>query len=290
MNKYCLNCNKVGHIAKKCNKPITSYGIVCFNNSNNIDIIEKLSINKFINIHDYNYYNICNINKLVNYYNNIKFLMIRRKHSLTYIEFIRGKYDLSNIQNVNNLFQLMSYDENIKIKNNNFDNLWNDLWMQTAHNRIYRKEYTFAKESFNKLKEHGFYDLLNDDNLSKYKEPEWGFPKGRKNFNEDIRTCAMREFIEETSINDTVMFNKINQIDEIYIGTNNITYKNIYYLGYNKNINSNYDYSNSYETGDLQWFSLHECMNKFRHYETTKRELLLSIYFFIVNIYENSRI
>jgi hypothetical protein len=289
MNKYCLNCNKVGHIAKKCNKPITSYGIICFNNSNMINIVDKLETNKFININDYNYYNIYNINKFCNYYDDIKFLMIRRKHSLTYIEFIRGKYDLENIHNIDNLFQLMSRNENIKIKTQSFDELWNDLWMQTAHNHIYRKEYIIAKNNFNKLKEHNFYELLNENNLSKYTEPEWGFPKGRKNFNEDIRSCAMREFIEETNIKDCVMLNKINQIEETYVGTNNITYKNIYYLGYNKDITLDFNYSNSYEIGDIEWVSLHNSINKFRHYETTKKDLLLSVYFFIVNIYENNK-
>ena len=30
----------------------------------------------------------------------IKFLLIRRKHSLNYIEFIRGRYDKNNLKNL----------------------------------------------------------------------------------------------------------------------------------------------------------------------------------------------
>jgi 8-oxo-dGTP pyrophosphatase MutT (NUDIX family) len=29
-------------------------------------------------------------------------------------------------------------------------------------------------------------------------EPEWGFPKGRRNYNEKDIDCALREFSEET--------------------------------------------------------------------------------------------
>ena len=289
INKFCLNCNKVGHISKKCNKPIKSYGIICFNNNltNNTNYINSKCINKYININEYNYYNISNITVFNKYIDNIKFLMIMRKHSLSYIEFIRGKYDTLDVTGINKLFQLMSKDENIKIRSTQFDELWIELWMLTASSKLYRKEYIVAKDKFNKLKESLFYDLLNNDNLSKYIEPEWGFPKGRKNINECTRTCAMREFIEETNISDTTIFNRVQNIDETYIGTNNITYQNIYYLGYNANIISNHNFDTSFEIGDLKWFSLNECLEKFRPYEINKNELLLSVYFFLVNTMEN---
>ena len=58
MNKYCNNCGKLGHISKNCDKPITSYGVILYNIDEN-------------NVH--------------------KIIMINRKDSLCYIEFIRGK-------------------------------------------------------------------------------------------------------------------------------------------------------------------------------------------------------
>ena len=58
----CLNCGHYGHAIKTCNYPITSYGILCYFVQNN----------------------------------NIKYLMIQRKDSLCYIEFLRGKYSSVN--------------------------------------------------------------------------------------------------------------------------------------------------------------------------------------------------
>ena len=34
IKNYCLNCNKYGHISKKCTRSIVSYGVICFNINN----------------------------------------------------------------------------------------------------------------------------------------------------------------------------------------------------------------------------------------------------------------
>jgi len=178
----------------------------------------------------------------------------------------------------------MSVEENIKIKTSTFENLWNDLWMITAYNKIYKKEYITAVEKFHKLKEANFYNLLDNNKLSKYSYPEWGFPKGRKNMNEDNKSCAIREFIEETSVTDTMIFDKIDSIYENYTGTNNIKYRNIYYLGYSEGTTQAFNINDSYEVGNIKWLSFKECLSKIRPYETSKFDLLYSVYFFIINM------
>ena len=58
---YCSNCGKNGHIIKKCDEPITSYGLICFNINNFPNLlnrIENFLYNKFIKIEDYNYLNL----------------------------------------------------------------------------------------------------------------------------------------------------------------------------------------------------------------------------------------
>ena len=80
-NHFCNNCGKTGHSYNQCSKPITSLGVITFNK---------------------------NINSL-------KFLLICRKDSLGYVEFIRGKYPLYNkdyIQNIIN--EMMDKFENLK--------------------------------------------------------------------------------------------------------------------------------------------------------------------------------
>jgi hypothetical protein len=118
------------------------------------------------------------------FYDKIKILMVRRKQSLNYIEFVRGKYDLYNIQHLAKIFSLMTREENLKILSSNFDELWNEIWKETAKSKIYQKEFNLSKLKFEELKENNFFNLLEDSKLSQYNEPEWGFPKGRRNSNE----------------------------------------------------------------------------------------------------------
>ena len=86
----------------KYNKPITSYGILCFK----------------LNEHD------------------ILFLLVKRKYSLNYIDFIRGKYETDQILS---MFNYMSSNELALISKNNFNTLWNNLWQKTAKIKKYSK-------------------------------------------------------------------------------------------------------------------------------------------------------
>ena len=288
-SNYCINCDKIGHIFKECNKPITSYGILCFNINSRLNInnsnIETLFYNKFTNICDYNYNKLNNL-KLLKYYNNdIKILMIQRKHSLTYIEFIRGKYDINNKTQIKNLLKLMTINENNNIKTQSFEYLWNILWINTASHKTFRKEFLNSQVKFDFLKNNNFYNLF-DSQLSIYIVPEWGFPKGRKEQNEKYIDCAIREFTEETNIHNIHLLNRINYIDENYIGSNNLNYRNIYYLAHSDIINSVYNEDHTYEVGDMKWLSYKDCCNIIRPYDLTKKKILNNIYFFIVNLIE----
>ena len=67
--------------------------------------------------------------------------MVKRRNSLNDIDFIRGKYDINNIEQISKLFRLMTKSEIEKIKSEEFDTLWVDLWQETSRNKIYQKEY-----------------------------------------------------------------------------------------------------------------------------------------------------
>ena len=149
---YCCNCGKYGHIYRKCKYPITSIGIInlylsdiklhhYFANKYVIkNIINKYKQNNYeiknIFLHKFNQKNnsIFNNQQQIEYFLNIvkdkiKILMIRRKNSLGYIEFVRGRYNVDNINEILNLFNQMITDEINFIKNNNnFDIIWNNLW------------------------------------------------------------------------------------------------------------------------------------------------------------------
>ena len=291
LKNVCLNCGKVGHQLRLCDQAIISYGIICFNISKELNIdnklIENFFYNKFLDIEEYNYTNLDNIKYIPYFYDKIKILMIRRKFSLNYLEFVRGKYDLKDINQINKIFKLMSAEENIKIRNSNFDELWNELWKYTAKNKIYQKEYNLSKIKFEELKKNNFFNLLDNDNLSSYDVPEWGFPKGRRNINETNLDCAVREFIEETTVdlNELHILERLNCISEEYAGTNGVNYKHIYYMASSDNtakINITDNYHE--EIGDIEWCTIPDAINKLRPYYDKKIKIIHLIYFFLINL------
>lgn len=214
--------------------------------------------------------------------------MIRRKNSLNYIEFIRGKYSIDNIDQITKLFKLMTREENIKILTNNFDELWLELWKDTAKSKIYQKEFNLSKNKFEELKANNFYNLLEEPKLSQYIEPEWGFPKGRRNLNEKNLNCAVREFTEETNIDSNYLhiLERLNCVTEEYMGTNSINYRHIYYLASSNN-EMELDINNSNqieEISDIKWFTIPEAINKIRPYYEKRIQMIHQIYFFLINL------
>lgn len=288
----CLNCGKQGHQFKSCDEPIISYGVICFNIGNIINNkqIENYFYNKFLDIGEFNYSNLDNLSLIPHFYDKIKILMVRRKDSLNYIEFIRGKYNVDNKEQIDKLFKLMTKEENIKILSLDFDELWNELWKETAKSKIYQKEYNLSKLKFEELKANNFYNLIGfgTSNLSEYDEPEWGFPKGRRNSNEKNLDCAIREFIEETNIDSNYLhiLERLNCVIEEYQGTNLINYRHVYYLAsINDEIELDINNDNQlHEIGDIRWFTIPEAITKIRPYHDKRIQMIHQIYFFLINL------
>ena len=303
---YCSNCGKFGHPFKKCKEPTTSIGIICIK----LDSEYKEKLLKELNLisDKDNLLNILNVNnksynnfKFINTFKNkIKFLFIRRRHTLSYIEFIRGRYEVDNIENIVSLFELMTEDEIKNIESNTFTELWCKLWKKTSCSKYYEKEFETSKKKFNKLKSGIDIDkkinldfIVKNTNI-KFKTPEWGFPKGRRNYHEKNIDCATREFYEETSYKaeDYKLFDNVTPINEVFNGTNGILYKHIYYLGVdssNKPAEINQENIHQVdEIGDIGWFTYDEAISKIRPYYPEKKKLLNEIYLFIVNMIINS--
>ena len=290
---YCTNCGKFGHINRTCKEPITSLGILCFKldkslNLNHLDFNNYVS-NKYIKIDDYNFENLSNLNKINLFKDKIYFLLIRRKHSLNYVEFIRGKYDKNNLNKLIECFELMSKKEIENIKNNDFEFLWDDLWKETSKDKMYQKEFKRSKKLFDNLKDRNILEKLLEINPL-YDTPEWGIPKGKRNYFEKNIECAIREFNEETTMkeNNYVILKNLYSVQENYKGTNNLNYKHIYYLSISDSdneVNCNNIQSSNNEIGDIGWFTWDEAIKKIRPYYKSKIELINKIFLFILNIY-----
>jgi len=286
---FCLNCKNYGHISKKCKKPIESCGIIILKLSDDIkNIIFKNNIlNEEMN--NFNYNRISNLKNIEKYKNKINFLLIEKKNSLNYIEFIRGLYDVNDKKKLEKMFKLMSQDEIKKLKTNDFLELWKLLWNKSAHKKIYQKEFLASYNKFQSIKLNGRLDellLLKP----KYKYTEWEIPKGKRKMNETNIECAIREVEEETSINNNsykLLLNllKSSTLQYKYLGTNDIIYKNIFYFSI---LNNNYvlNTKENKEVKQSKFFTIDEVRDYIRDYDIDKINLLTKIFLFIMNICE----
>lgn len=257
---YCNNCGKKGHMYKDCRLPVTSCGNIVYRD----DTEEP------------------------------KVLMIQRKDSLCYIDFIRGKYDNRNLSYMQTLIDKCSVDEKSRLLNLSFRELWRDLWLLND-DFVANDDFLKCMVKFNHIKEgmttNGlFINIKTLIECSKYKYPhsEWEFPKGRRNMNENDFDCAKREFREETNYdsNDYDIINNVSPFTEEFLGENNVRYKYIYFVGKLRNHDKilSLDPNNNdqiTEIKDIQWLTKDESLNKCRDYHISRIKLIEKIFNFI---------
>ena len=134
-------------------------------------------------------------------------------------------------------------------------------------------------------------ETLNNTNKLLWYEPEWGFPKGRRNLKETNRDCAIREFEEETGItrDEYNIIYQIEPLEELFSGSNNIRYKHIYYVAMAKdNINNNFtidktNFNQVSEISNIKWHNYKECMNIIRTYNIEKKNVLEKLHKILIN-------
>jgi 8-oxo-dGTP pyrophosphatase MutT (NUDIX family) len=296
-NVYCVNCGEKGHVLKECIAPITSFGIIAFKDCKGEDDT-KFDTNDFLK----NILNKLDIKEQRQFtYPNIKFLMIQRKDTMGYIDFVRGKYDTRvGYENekknkimvcLNEMTQL----EKDNLLNKSFDKIWSELWVN--HNsKTFLNEYKVAKEKFNNLP---LRELLSESTTT-FCWKEFGFAKGRRNMKERNIECAEREFFEETGY-DKDCYDFIKNypiIIEEFTGTNNVKYRHVYYLVKIKEKvhPPKIDIHNKVQTGEVSnigWFTIDECLQLIRPYDTAKSQVIKKVYDDIINmnaIYDGTKI
>ena len=291
----CKNCGMSGHDYSSCNEPITSWGIILVKilgddmnkiNENNKTSLEKYSLYEGIKIT-----NIEQLSIISEYMKTIQFLLVRRKHSLGYMEFVRGKYVKDNIDGITYLFQQMTPTEINKLKTMDFEEIWNEMWGGDIKKiSLNKKEYVESKHKFDCLKNNVDVELglsFYVNNVRPYYDtPEWGFPKGRKSKGESDLECAIREFCEETGYvpeNINVLSN-IMPIVENIIGTNGVSYRHIYFLAEDKSNNiPNINEQNQNEIGDIGFFIFDDAYQLLRDYHVEKRHIIRNVFMYFVN-------
>tara|TARA_Y100000817_G_scaffold314902_1_gene315866 strand:- start:1215 stop:2042 length:828 start_codon:yes stop_codon:yes gene_type:complete len=265
MENYCNNCGNYGHLYRNCRHPILSYGIILYNK-------EKET-------------------------NQYRIVLVERKDSLSYIEFIRGKYkNPLNYDYIQLLIGRMTEEEKGNLLKYDFDTLWKKLWIHidTVNQRI-QKEYLKSKVIFDQLKagnikkDKMIYSLqtIIETTKENYTMNEWEIPKGRRKNYENNKDCAIREFEEETNIGFSSyrLINNIIPLVEEYKGINNVRYKHIYYLGEIDtlvNLEVNMGNRDQYtEIKNIQWLTEEECYQKIRNYDLNKKQVIEKVFQFL---------
>ena len=224
----------------------------------------------------------------------IEYLMIRRKDTLGFIEFIRGKYSIYNKEYILNLLNEMTMEEKSKLRNDSFTVLWNNIWCISDNKKTniqYKNEESISYEKYNALKS-GIViqndpndvlytlDSLLDESINKWNEPEWGFPKGKRNMNEKDYDCALREFYEETGYDKKYLrlIENILPFEEIFMGSNYKAYKHKYFLMYmEEEVGLNHIYDN-FEVSKIEWKKYEECIGCIRDYNLEKKRIIENIH------------
>lgn len=210
------------------------------------------------------------------------YLLIRRRDSLGYVDFLRGKYNFSDGEYIQTLINSMTVTEKRRLLSTPFDILWTNLW-NSQNTRQFRTEYESAKRTFDTIKSTGdisgklLVRYISESN-TEWMEPEWGFPKGRRAPNETEVECALREFSEETGLRmrDVRLRNRDTVEQEEYVGSNGIAYKHKYFLGdcVSDVILNAQNRVQTREVGDIGWFPFEEAYLKIRPTNPEKRAVL----------------
>lgn len=203
---FCNNCNRTNHLYNNCRAPITSIGIIAFRSG----------------------------------HHGPEFLMIRRRDSFGFVDFVRGKYSLNDEVYIQRIIDEMTIYEKDNLVRLSFEQLWKLLWGEYTRGSQYKNEESISCDKYCQIvsgirtkdgKRKTLQQFINDS-PTRWTETEWGFPKGRRNYNEKDLTCALRECLEETGYDITTenIIQNIVPFEEIFMGSDMKCYKQKYFL------------------------------------------------------------
>ena len=240
---YCNNCGAKGHLFRSCNDPVLSCGIILIE-SPSLPLVPGLT----------------------------KLLMIRRKDSMSFAEFMRGKYDIDDTEYVSRLIGNMTIEEQKMIANESFETTWRTMWGDDHLSG----DYVSSQQKFNAIDRAGIVK----NNPSAYNEPEWGFPKGRRIRGESDVDCAIREFGEETNIcRDAYLVLKNIRLEETFEGLNGVQYRHIYFVALLKspdliNLTQRFTPMQRREISGIAWKSFQECEDLVRPHHIQRKSMI----------------
>jgi len=179
-------------------------------------------------------------------------LMIKKRNTYAFIEFVRGVYDPYKDYDLEYMFASMTITEKSMIQTRDFITLWNfcnGAPSKSSERSIYMRS---LKKYTTLLSRDG--DILHTL-ISNTKNATllWEIPKGRPNKRETPLISATREFEEETGLSKEVykiLFDE-GSIEYTFVDCG-VKYKYIYYIAVlGSNVTPTYDYTNHHMLWEL---------------------------------------
>ncbi len=275
--KQCSNCGTPGHSYRDCQSPVTSFGVLLFriNSDWNQEQVLSKTPQSFTGFEPVS--------------NDIEVLLIQRRDSLGYVDLLRGKYSIHDVEYIKKQIRGMTDEEREKIVHKDFDDLWAEMWGSESTDVQYKKDKENSKNKLMALRDGitldisgnraTLADFVNECSVH-WSTPEWGFPKGRRDGGESDMDCALREMKEETglSLDDICIIHNLEPLNETFVGSNRVHYCHKYFVIYVPDGNQvKYDPKNPHmkrEIGSLGWFSLQNAYNQIRSENTEKKEII----------------
>lgn len=159
-----------------------------------------------------------------------RFLVVQRRDSYAYVDFILGNYPIHDKWRISQLFIEMTPNEKFRLLKYSFDDLWKDFLCDKPLEDN-RRKYEQCSTKYNLIKDQIPYLVKSNPSINR--NTEWGFPKGRRHKEESFMHTAFREFFEETGLHSTATSLTLVQrkpLMETYRGTDSKLYKTVYWI------------------------------------------------------------
>jgi len=225
------------------------------------------------------------------------YLMVQRTFTPDFKELIRGRFDFENEEYIKTLVSRITLQEINFIYTYPHKILYQNIqkFCRIKKTKIYYEKYKQSTENYQRLidgtiNSRGvsikFSQIVQENNPTYYLEPDWGFPKGRRNYkgNESDLECANREVLEETGvIPEYYQIVPEYYVTEVHTGSNHIKYAHRYYLGKCKEdtVNCYIDPFNQHQSGEIRklgWFTIEQALAMIRPYHVEKKKVLLRVH------------
>ena len=140
--KHCSNCGIPGHSYRDCSSPITSFGTLLFRIHSN-DWSQEAVLTKTPQ----------SITGFEGFQPSLEVLLIQRRDSLGFVDLLRGKYSIHDVEYIKKQISGMTDEEREKIVKKDVEELWAEIRGAERADIQYKKDKENTKKKRMALRE-----------------------------------------------------------------------------------------------------------------------------------------